>query len=330
MTTVNPEGNSESLSLEEGIAAYTANPDNETETGQSASEEAQGGEEHPDDLETDGQDNLDEDQSDDEQEGKPETPAYATPDAKVKMPDGSEVTVDALVKGNLLERDYRQKTARLAETERSYVQRSEQFQQLETRMAEDRQFMEDILSGFMPQRPDPAMAGTDPVGFMQATALFDQQQRQLDHIVKASQEAQGRKAQAEQQQTMQIKAREWDALTSEMPELKDQAKLSAFVGRLQKTGQAFGFTPQDMTALAMDHRMTLVLRAAGELLDLRANKSRVSGKVQGRPPVSPGTRQPPQLQKARDVKVAMDRLSQTGSFRDGVAAYMAAQRARAG
>jgi hypothetical protein len=48
---------------------------------------------------------------------EPEAPAYVAPEAKVKLPDGSEATVDDLIKGNLRDRDYRQKTQALA-TER--------------------------------------------------------------------------------------------------------------------------------------------------------------------------------------------------------------------
>lgn len=328
MTTVNPEGNSESLSLEEGIAAFTQAPAEEAAPGQSNVEEAQSDEEQPDNLETDVQDDPEgEDQSqDDEQEDTPQAPVYAAADAKVKLPDGTEVTVNDLVKGNLLERDYRQKTTRIAETERAFAQRIEQVQHLETRMAEDRQFMEEILNGFMPQKPDPSMSAQDPIGYIEANARYEQQRQYLDHIVNGSREAQARKAQAEQQQLIGVKAREWQALVTEMPELKDDAKLSAFVGRLQNAGQSYGFTPQDMQALAMDHRMTLVMRDAAKWRDLQANKSRATQKVEGRPPVASSTRQPPQLRKAREEKVSMDRLSQTGSFRDGVAALLARER----
>lgn len=327
MTTVNPDGNSETLSLEEGIAAYAGTgTDDEAENGQSEAGQDASGEDQPDDLENDGQDVSGEDQADENDQA----PAYAALEAKVKLQDGTEVTVDDLIKGNLRDRDYRLKTSEVATERRALAERSEQIQQLEARMADDRAFMEGILTAIMPQRPDPSLYATDPVGWGQANLDYTQRKEQLEAIVNAGKEAAARQQQTVQGEQRAIQQREWDALLTEMPELKDHARLNTFVGKIQKAGADYGFSPQDLRAVALDHRMSLVLRDAGKWRDLQASKTRANAKVQGRPPVQSGTRPAPGTQKAREAKTAMDRLNKTGSLRDGVAALLASQRAKAG
>ena len=60
---------------------------------------------------------------------------------------------------------------------------------------------------------------------------------------------------------------------------------------------------------------------------LQADKTKVTSKVEGRPPVQKGTRRlSPDGQKVRQQGAAMNRLKQTGRLDDAVAVYLANQK----
>lgn len=327
MPPVNPEGNSGSLSLSDAAAAY-ANPAPEEEAPESQSEpeeEASGEQLATDEVD---QELLPEDEGQAEEPAEePELPAYVAKEAKVKLPDGSEATVDDLIKGNLRDRDYRQKTQATAEKERAVQAKSEQVQQYEQQLAADRDFMVQLVQSYMPQKPDYSMVSVDPIGYAEAKALYEQRKEQLDYLVANQQYTAQQRQTTEAETVKQTRAREWEATLEHMPELKDSSRLNSFVGEIQKAGAEYGYTPQEIQHVGLDHRQVLVLRDAIKWRNLQASKSKVPAKVEGRPPVQRGgTRQSPDTQKARDVKVAMDRLKSSGSIRDGVAALLASEK----
>jgi len=331
MNAVNPDGDSGSLSLAEAAAAY-ANPVTEEETeetGQAdAVEEADGADQQVE--ETDAELPEDDGQAEEvEEEPEPEpVAAYAPNTAKVKLPDGTEATVDDLIKGNLRDRDYRQKTMALAERERSFTAKSEQITQAEQQATQDREFMIQLLQSVLPQRPDPSMYMHDPIGFGEKDLQYRTRKEQLDYLV-AQQQQVAQKRQAEEgTRVQQVRDREWQATLEQMPELRDPNKLNSFAGEISKHAAEYGFQPQEIQqALGLDHRQIMVLRDAIKWRNLQAQKSKVPAKVEGRPPVmKSGTRQSADTQKAREVKTAMDRLKSSGSLQDGVAALLALEK----
>jgi len=333
MNAVNPQGNSGSLSLAEAAAAY-ANPvaDEEADQGQSEFEEGESGEDQPadeqaaagDHPEDEGQVVEDADLGADE----PAQPAYAEKTAKVKLPDGSEATIDELIKGNLRDKDYRQKTMAHAEQERSFKARVQQHMQSEQQVAADRNFMVQLLQAFLPQRPDPSMYMHDPIGFGEQDLAYRTRKEQLDYFVATQQQSAQQHQAQEGQRLKEIRDREWQTALEVMPELSDPNRLNSFAGEVMKHASEYGFQPDEIqNHLGLDHRQILVLRDAIKWRNLQASKSKVNARVEGRPPVMrSGTRQSPETQSARDVKVAMDRLKQSGSLRDGVAALLASEK----
>lgn len=328
MTPVNPEGNSGSLTLEEAAAAY-ANPQAEEEAVEGQSDEV---EEASDEIgdeteEVEAAETDEEGQAEDEAEEVEAAPAYVAPDAKVKLPSGEELTVAELIKGNLLERDYRLKTAEAAEIKRSYDAKASEFQQLEQQVSADRDFMVQLMQSLMPQKPDYSMVSVDPIGYAEQNAQYQARKEQLDYLV-AMQQQTASKRQADEAESMkEARGREWQATLEHMPELKDPKRLSSFVGEIQKVGAEYGYTPAEIQNVGLDHRQVLVLRDAIKWRNLQASKSKVPAKVEGRPPVQrAGTRQSPEAQRSRDARVAMDRLKSSGSIRDGVAALLASEK----
>ncbi|AZO45889.1 hypothetical protein EJ076_34805 [Mesorhizobium sp. M7D.F.Ca.US.005.01.1.1] len=326
-----PEGIGGSLSLSEAAAAY-ATPVKEEEAPEGQSESEQPAE---DDAplatdETDGEEGADEDEGqagEEEQEAAPETPAYVAPEAKVKLPDGSEATVEELIKGNLRDRDYRQKTMATAELERSYKAKASEIQQFEQQLAGDRDFMVQLMQSIMPQKPDYSMVSVDPIGYAEQKAQYEARKEQLDYLVGSQQQLSQRRQQEQAETVKEIRAREWQATLDHLPELKDATRLNSFVGEIQKVAADYGYSPQEIQNVGLDHRQVRVLADAIKWRNLQASKSKVAAKVEGRPPVQRGgTRPTPEATRSRDTRAAMDRLKSSGSIRDGVAALLALEK----
>lgn len=330
MPNVNPEGNDGSLTLEEAANAY-ANPETDEETGNGQAEDENGAQDDVEDsLESDDDDNADDEgQAEEETENDdPPAPAYVAPEAKVKLQDGSEVTVAELIQGNLRDRDYRQKTEAVAAERKAYAAKSEQIQQLEQQVTSDREFMTELLQAIMPQKPDASLASVDPVGYVESKARYEAFKENFDYLMQQNQ-ASAHRRESEQQETLnQLRAREWQATLEKMPELKDSTRLQSFVAEVNRVGtEAYGFTNAELQNISLDHRQAVVLRDAIAWRKLQESKSKVAAKVENRPPVQRGgTRQSAETRVARDAKVAMDRLKSSGSLRDGVAALLAMEK----
>lgn len=326
MNPVNPEGNSGPLTLEEAAAAY-ANPVSEEEAPEGHAEPENEAEdevlEAPDTTEEAEDEPDDEGQAEDEPD-EPAAPAYVAPDGKVKLEDGTELTVAELIKGNLRERDYRLKTAETGELRRTFEAKSKEVQQFEQQLTADRDFIIELTQSLMPQKPDPSMYAIDPIGYGEMKLAYDTRKEHLDYLLQVKQHL-TQKAAAEQEEGLkETRKREWAATLEKMPELKDSTRLQSFVAELNKYGGEYGYSNEELQNVSLDSRHAFVLSKAIKWDKLQASKSKVAAKVEGRPPVQRGgTRQAPEAQRARDARVAMDRLKSTGSLRDGVAALLA-------
>lgn len=331
MTIDNPAGADDStpLSLAEAAAAYaTPTKDEEAPEGQSEPEELAEDDAVATD-ETDGEPAPDEDegQAEDVAEPEPKAPAYVPPEAKVKLPDGSEATVDDLIKGNLRDRDYRQKTQALASERQSFHAKASEIQQFEQQLAGDRDFMVQLMQSIMPQKPDYSMVSVDPIGYAEQKAQYEARKEQLDYLVGTQQQLSQRKQQEQAQAVTEIRAREWQATLDHLPELKDSTRLNSFVGEIQKVAAEYGYSPQEIQNVGLDHRQVRVLADAIKWRNLQASKSKVAAKVEGRPPVQRGgTRPTPEVARAKDARAAMDRLKSSGKLIDGVAALLALEK----
>ena len=329
MHPVNPEGNSGPLSLEEAAAAY-ANPVSEEEAPEGHAEPENEAEDQvleasePEEFEDNPED---EGQAEDDKPVEPATPVYVAPEAKVKLEDGTEMTVAELIKGNLKERDYRLKTAETGELRRTYEAKSKEVQQFEQQLQADRDFTIEVMQSFLPQKPDYSMVSVDPIGYAEQKAQYEARKEQLDYLLSVKQHLTQKAAAEQEEQLKEVRQREWQATLEKMPELKDSQRLQSFVGEINKHASEYGYTPQEIQQVGLDHRQVVVLRDAIKWRNLQASKSKVAAKVEGRPPVQRGgTRQAPEAQRTRDAKVAMDRLKSTGSLRDGVAALLASEK----
>jgi hypothetical protein len=282
------------------------------------------GEEEGDPADDDGQ------ADDDENEDEPDSDQgrFVAANGKVRLPDGSVASVNDLIQGNLRDRDYRQKTMEVAEQRRSVESQSSLIKQQEQYLAQQRDYVSQLIQSIMPQEPDPQLAQTDPYAYTTQKANFDAWQRHSYYLANEQTAAQQRWAEEARQAKRERENREWEALTTKAPALKDETRLSSFVKDLKTHGPEYGFTVEEMgEALAMDHRNALVMRDAIAWRKLQASKPKMQSKVEGRPPVQKsGKRLSSGDQRARSATVAMDRLKQSGSVDDAARAYLLASR----
>lgn len=340
------------LSISEAVAAYTQTT-KEADSGQSDDEPGEEGEPLETNDETHEGDEEGDEQPDDEgqpddEEGDEETETeegeeaeevgggrFAGDDAKVRLPDGSVLTIAQLKSGNLMDRDYRQKTMALSEEKKAFDSQFQAVEQTKQQLAEQQDYMSKLLQSLMPPPPQRPTASVlaDPIARLQYQEQKEAYDDFVQHLQYIQQQQEGSKQeltakqQAEQQGRIQ---NEFAALVEKAPELKDQSKLQAFEADLIATGAAYGFTREDIAAqVPHDHRMALVLRDAMAWRKLQSSKTKVQDKSPApqRPPVQKGgKRQSPGNIQAREARSAMDRLDKTGSLRDGIAAALALQK----
>jgi len=339
MTTENDalEGG-EGISIDEAAQRFAAATSNAVPEDHAEDEDAEQGETTEDDAElsdddvgaedVDG-DSGEEDQAEDDQE-EPQTDLgrFVADNAKVRLDDGSVVSIADLKKGSLLHADYTRKTQEVAEQRRSVEGQSERIKATETELQQRMEYVSGLLQSVVPPPPDPAMLQSDPLGYMSQKAQHEQWVTHLNYMQAEQQRIlEERQAQTAQQQN-ETAQREWEALIAKVPEFRDQKRVDRFVTDLKEQATSlYGFKPEELRAVALDHRQALVLKDALAWRKLQASKPKVPQKVEGRPPVQKGgKRLTPDAQKARAESAAKDRLKRSGRLDDAVAAYLATQK----
>lgn len=329
-------GTGTELSLDEAAAAYAKamtpevqtdqTDDTDTDESDTTDDELQDGDE-PDSEEDDGE-TGDEDQAEDgDDEPESEQGRFVADNAKVRLSDGTVTTISELKKGSLLNADYTRKTQELAEQRRSTETQSTEAQASKKQAEDQRQFMTTLLQSIVPQAPDPSLLDTDPMAYMRQKTSHEQWAAHLDKLTQDQQRA-AQERQAEVQRKEREKAdTEWDALIAKVPEFKDEKRLKAFASKMKDHAAAYGIAPEELRAVALDHRQALILKDAIAWRELQAKKPDVAKKVEGRPPVTRGGKRLNHSERtARTASDAMNRLKETGSERDAVAAYLASQK----
>ena len=271
-------------------------------------------------------------EGDEGEEPESEQGRFVADNAKVKLSDGTVTTIAELKKGSLLNADYTRKTQEVAEQRRSVESQSERIAKTEQELEQRQEYVVTLLKSIVPPAPNPSMADPrnpdyDLVGYMAAKTQHDEWVQYLSHMEQEQQRlTQERQAKSEAAKK-EVQDREWNALLEKVPEFSDQKRIDRFVTDIKEHSTAYGIKPEELVALAMDHRQALVMRDAIAWRKLQASKATVAKKVEGRPPVQKGgKRLSPDGHKARRASDAISRLQSSGSERDAVAAYLAMQK----
>lgn len=342
MSTDNVETTNDGpLTLSEAAKAFVATPAPEEVQEDQPDEDEAHEDDHADDDLPDEQDGEDEGNIDDEDQAEPdegdrtgeeqpepEQGRFVSDDARVKLADGTFATVAELKAGSLKNADYTQKTQEVA-TERQAVQSERQtVTQLRQDTEQIRDYTIAVLEQFMPTKPDDALFATDFIRATQMEREFSQRQEQLSYLKAQRQWDQDQTATQRSQEARDRSNSEWGKLVEKLPELKDETRGKALIGELLSYGQQQGYDEQEVrSALAFDHRQAVILKKAMAFDKLQAKKAKTPAKIEGRPPVQrSGKRLNPQGMANRQARVAMDRLTESGSLKDGVQAFLASQK----
>lgn len=284
----------------------------------------------PDDTEP----SEDAENKDDDQPDAPyEKGRFAADDAKVKMADGSTISV-AELKTQVdkrvadFQRDYTRSKQELSEEKTSFETERAEFSQLQDRHGKERQFFKWFTEAYVPQAPQrPTVdASLDPV----AWSVYSQQKEAYDSMVSAWEQAQGSTEEAKKAETeQQAKARQAELQKEQarffesFPHLKDKTKYEAFWNTLSTDAEKYYGIPKDRV-LALDNTdMVKILRDAVKQKRLEANSEQVKKDVNSKPPLVRGSaRQSPEQQRNRSFNDRVSKLRQSGSTADADAVLL--------
>ena len=267
-----------------------------------------------------------------EDEGEPEDeeadtakdePEQESAPLKLKLDDGSEITLDEARKGYLRQSDYTRKQQDLAR-ERDEVRTSrEQFSQTEqqTRAALERALT--IVQAVMPQKPDPRLLETDPFEYQKQRANWESWQEWHHTLDADRRQADAESATRQTEQHREFLREQNRLLVEALPELKDKAKRDEWKGQLLSTlPEAYGFSPDEILETA-DHRILRMATDAAKWRKLQQSKPKALAAAKEAPPVQkPGARPTPNQVKGKVQSQKVERLRQTGRVEDAARAIV--------
>lgn len=274
-------------------------------------EEAEIDEQDVSEADDEGADDADEFDADDEDEDTEESEGDKQPTTfKVKV-DGEEkeVTLDDLTR-SYSGQAYIQKGMQEAAEARKQVEATYNALQ-----AEQQKFVETVQklqeSGIKapPQRPDPKLLDTDPIGYMQENARYEAemtdytaQQRQINEVSERNAAMQTQARQAYLQEQAQ-------RLQQAIPEFADPKAAAPLKEKLVKTGtEAYGYSADEMSQLS-DARAVQVLMDAMRWRDLQSGKAEAKKTPKPQKAIKPTGRRTQPKAVARDKAKAQAKKS---------------------
>lgn len=270
------------------------------------------------DAEIDGQTEQEPDGSETYEKGR-----FAADTAKVTLDDGTVITVADLKRNNLYQRDYTRKTTELAEERKNLDGHREKLTGFVQSLTQQRDFILQAAQQFLPKAPDRSLMESDPLGYVQAKAVYDDQMQVVNRL------AYQRNAEMQRQQDEQAEAKnkrraeEGRKLIEAIPEFKDTARYNQFWTEATATmAEQYGFT-QDELANTDDHRLYRAMRDLVAFHKAKKQAPQVKQAMQNKPPVmTGGKRMDPKAKISRDAQARTERLRKSGSLEDGIAALL--------
>lgn len=282
--------------------------------------------EDEEDLETD---------DDDKADPSPDSGGkFVAATAKYKLADGTVISVGDLARNNLFQGDYTKKTTELARERDTITKEKADVAQLTQRTSEERQYLIWFAENFAPKAPVRPTAAylDDPVAHgmyqdeLQRYQAFAESYRQF----KASQDADSKRKDGETQQEAGKRAQHEIASLFERIKIdpqKDPAKAQSFFEAIESGAKEFYGANATQVAdwIKMDHRAALVLRDAIRYSKNKTAAPKVQEKLKTVPKMlrTPTARSAPDQQQARALRQSGEKLRQTGSLKDGIAAIEA-------
>lgn len=243
---------------------------------------------------------------------------------RVKV-DGEEreVTLADLKRSFSMEGAIDKRLQEATETRNSARTEAEQYvadvRAMHERLAHVYQTYNQVMFAPRYERPDPNMLQTDPIGYQQQMAYWQQDQERL-HMERGQMEQTLQQAQAvfDQERNARLEA-ETQALNARFPGLKNPETRAKFKERIVSVGEALGFTPEEI-GMVEDHRLLAMAAEAAAYRELKAKLA--TGK-----PAKPAKRRPMPsrgdnrqntegTRKATNRRKLMDKARRSGAVDD--------------
>lgn len=228
--------------------------------------------------------------------------------ALLKLPDGTEISLDEAANGYLRQSDYSRKTQEVAGLRKSL----EADLQIVSGITEA--FI-DHLTKMVPPSPDPAMALRDPNGYVRAKAQHDAAMAQVQQLIelgKKPKEVADKLSAADKQQLV---AQENALLAERFPVVATPQGRQKFFESAATAAQELGFSMDELSGVT-DHRMFALAHWANEGLKAAKARETAKAKVANVPPSTP--RKPGQPAQANRNTDAMRKLARSGSIKDAM------------
>lgn len=187
-------------------------------------------------------------------------------------------------------------------------QLAEAAQNLQAEQQRFMQFAQQVQQqGIMspPRRPDPKLAETDPLGYIQAEAKFNDDVQRYQAQQMQMQQMQRQQQQFQEQQRMEVLRQQAQILMESIPEFADPQKRTQFQERVKKTGVEYGYSEEEMLTIE-DARAIKVLHDAMKWRELQSAKAKAKKQPEAPRNVKPTARrpEPQQLVRAKKLKQA--------------------------
>lgn len=253
-------------------------------------------------------------QPDDAQEVEPEPaaeePAYADETSKVKLADGTEVSVADLIQGRMLQADYSRKTNAVAEQRKAVEADAQRIEQITSAFI-------DHLSSMIPDDPPHSLALTDPGAYTRKKAQHDAAVAQVQKLIEiGGQPKQITDAMSAEDQREAL-AEENRRLVSMFPETGTQDGRQRFWGEASQAAMDLGFSAEELNSIS-DHRLVALAHWARKGMAADKAKAEAKAKVAKAPPATP--QKPGQgANRGNGNAEAMRKLARSGSFKDAMA-----------
>lgn len=330
-----PQGTADggTLSFDDGVDAIAdllADPETdpaqkveaENEAGSEADEteaeaEAEGAED-----EADAEDQ--EDAGDEDGSGEVKGGRFAPDTAKVTLSDGTVITVAELKRNNLFQADYTRKTTELSAERKTLESTKSELGNIAKSLTQQRDFLLQAAEKFLPKPPDREMMQSDPIGYIQAKAEYDERMQVVNQLAYQRQAETGRMSQEGQEAEQARRAVEAERLVEAIPEFRDRKVYDQFwTDATQVMAEHYGYPPEELAELATDHRLYVAMRDLVKYRKALKSAPKVTEAMKAKPKMmSAGRRMDPKAKTSRDAQARSDELRKTGSFDAGVRALM--------
>lgn len=271
-------------------------------------------------------------ESEQEDDGPEEVAAsgrFVSRDAKVKLDDGTVITVGDLARNNLFQRDYTRKTEELKAERESFKAERSQYGELAQALATQRDFLLSVAPKLLPAPPDRALLDQnspkyDPLGFQQQMIEYNDRVGLINQIYHQEQAEKSRRDGETKEEKAARQRDEATKLLAAIPEFKDRKVYEGFMSEVHDVmASEYGFSDADLKAAFEDHRYYKAMRDLVLLSKARKKTPQVKQEVQTKPRLmKPGARVDPKQRTTRDAQQRTERLRKTGDFDAGVAALM--------